>query len=287
MIIDVLNEELHISNDVNYLTSKIKSIIGNNYNKNKNFIKNYGKFLLDFDHILFHNDIDVYMDNINITLNIKYYVLENASGSVKNEYLIKFPSTSGNGEYKLTLYLTSDYDKINWQLHSKTIQHEVEHLYQLYKKQRPLLSQKQASEYNKMSKLMSSDDYTEKIIGFTYYYYTRVEKNAIINELYRKIMDLYVPGMKIDISEEIKKFIHFQNINIIKNYINDDKNVDAIERCLSKNGKQLKSYLRIANRMIDEYIKAFGRILYKINKDIDEKTKDLLINFGNRRIIDN
>ena len=113
------------------------------------------------------------------------------------------------------------------------------------------------------------------------------EKNAIINELYRKIMDLYVPGMKIDISEEIKKFIHFQNINIIKNYINDDKNVDAIERCLSKNGKQLKSYLRIANRMIDEYIKAFGRILYKINKDIDEKTKDLLINFGNRRIIDN
>lgn len=287
MIIDVLNEELHISNDVNYLTSKIKSIIGNNYNKNKNFIKNHGKFLLDFDHILFHNDIDVYMDNINITLNIKYYVLENASESVKNEYLIKFPSTSGNREYKLTLYLTSDYDKINWQRHSKTIQHEVEHLYQLYKKQRPLLSQKQASEYNKMSKLISSSNYTEKIIGYTYYYYMRVEKNAIINELYREIMDLYVPGMKIDISEEIKNFIHFQNINIIKNYINDDKNIDAIEKCLSKNGKQLKSYLRIANRMIDEYIKAFGRILYKINKDIDEKTKDLLINFGNRIIIDN
>ena len=94
MIIDVINEELHISNDVNYLTSKIKSIIGNNYNKNKNFIKNYGKVLLDFDHILFHNDIDVYIDNINITLNIKYYVLENASESIKNEYLIKFPSTS-------------------------------------------------------------------------------------------------------------------------------------------------------------------------------------------------
>lgn len=286
MIVDVLNEELHISNDVNYLTSKIKSIIGNNYNKNKNFIKNYGKVLLNFDHILFHNDIDVYMDNINITLSIKYYVLENASEHVKKEYLIKFPSTSNNGEYELTLYLTSNYDKINWHLHSKTIQHEVEHLYQLYKKQRPLLSQKQASEYNKMSKLMSSDDYTEKIIGFTYYYYTRVEKNAIINELYREIMDLYVPGMKIDISEEIKKFIHFQNINIIKNYIKDDKNIDAIEKCLSKNGKQLKSYLRIANRMIDEYIKAFGRLLYKINKDIDERTKDLLINFGNRRITD-
>lgn len=286
MIVDVLNEELHISNDVNYLTSKIKSIIGNNYNKNKNFIKNYGKVLLNFDHILFHNDIDVYMDNINITLSIKYYVLENASEHVKKEYLIKFPSTSNNGEYELTLYLTSNYDKINWQLHSKTIQHKVEHLYQLYKKQRPLLSQKQASEYNKMSKLMSSDDYTEKIIGFTYYYYTRVEKNAIINELYREIMDLYVPGMKIYISEEIKKFIHFQNINIIKNYIKDDKNIDAIEKCLSKNGKQLKSYLRIANRMIDEYIKAFGRLLYKINKDIDERTKDLLINFGNRRITD-
>ena len=45
-----------------------------------------------------------------------------------------------------------------------------------------------------------------------------------------------------------------------------------------------KQYLKIANIMIDEYSKAFGRLLYKVKKDIESVNEDLLINLSNRRI---
>lgn len=279
MIKDILNEELAISNDVNNLTSKIKSIIGNDYNRNKDYWGNYSKCLPNFPYEVFVSDC-VFKDDIFKSIDIKYYVLEDPCDRTKKEYLTNFSSTSNTKKYELIFYLIAYNGKIDWSISSSTIQHEAEHLFQLYKKNKPLLTQKQMDEYNKMGKLRKSNDSFEKIIGYTYYYYSRVEKNAIINEFYREIMDSYVPGSIIKPMEVIKDSVKYRNIQVIKNVITDKEYYPILEEKLKENNKTLKSYLRVANRMIDEYTKAFGRLLYKVNKDIAEKNKNLLINYN-------
>ena len=55
----------------------------------------------------------------------------------------------------------------------------------------------------------------------------------------------------------------------------ESKHIDLEER-LKQNNITFKSYMRIANTMISEYTKSFGRLLYKLNKDIDELNKTKL-----------
>ena len=74
----------------------------------------------------------------------------------------------------------------------------------------------------------------------------------------------------------------YQNIQVIKNAIQNPTKLSLIEKRLTKINKSLKSYLRIANRMIDEYTKAFGRLLYKSKKDIEKEKSNWLINYGER-----
>ena len=272
---NILKEELGISNDVNKIVSQLKSFIGDNYNKNKDNIKKYVK-LPNFQNSVFKNDFNIKINGINIEIHVIYYVLLNPSLNIKNEYLRKFSSTSESVKYELELYLTAYYDKIDWNKHSATIQHEVEHLYQLFKKEKPLLSDKQLKSYNKMRALRKSDDFLTKIIGFTYYFYNRFEKNAFINGIYREIIDSYTPGMNFNTIDLIKKTNLYQCIQLIKDVINDEsKHIDLEER-LKQNNISFKSYIRIANTMISEYTKSFGRLLYKLNKDISELNKTKL-----------
>lgn len=281
MLKGILNEELSISNDVNKLTLKIKSIIGDDYNKNKCYEKNYSKCLYNFPYTLFVNNCVIKDNVINKPIHIIYYVLEDPSDNIKNEYLTKFLSTSNTSTYELIFYLIAYGENIDWKESSSTIQHEVEHLFQLFKKNKPLLTQNQMDEYNKMAKLRRSNDSITKIIGYTYYYYSRVEKNAIINELYREIMDSYNYGIVINPMDIIKGSTKYRNIQVIKDVVTNEQYHPNLEEKLKANNKTLKSFLRIANRMINEYTKAFGRLLYKANKDIEEKNKDLLINYNN------
>ena len=127
-----------------------------------------------------------------------------------------------------------------------------------------------------MRALRKSDDFLTKIIGFTYYFYNRFEKNAFINGIYREIIDSYTPGMNFNTIDLIKKTNLYQYIQLIKDVINDEsKHIDLEER-LKQNNMSFKSYIRIANTMISEYTKSFGRLLYKLNKDIDELNKTKL-----------
>lgn len=282
MINDILNEELSISNDVNDLTIKIKNLISNDYARNIGYERCYTILYKGFNREVFSNEITINYANKSII--VVYYVLEDASQEITKQYNSLFNSTSNNRILRLELYLTSHNNKINWKKNSKDLQHEVEHLFQLIKKGKDLLSDKQFSEYNKLKSLTTYDDYYDQIIGYTYYYYNKAERNAIINGLYREIIDLNTDGLVTDPLEIIKKSPYYHNIQIIKNTIENHKNHEQLENKLKNINKTLKQYLRIANIVIDEYSKAFGRLLYKVKKDIESVNEDLLINLSNRRI---
>ena len=74
------------------------------------------------------------------------------------------------------------------------------------------------------------------------------------------------------------------SITFIKSIIHNDDKLPLIELSLSKINKTLKSYLRVANRMIDEYTKAFGRLLYKSKKDIEIQKQNWMINYGEQEL---
>ena len=56
---NILKEELGISNDVNKIVTQIKSVIGDNYNKNKDNINKYVS-LPNFQNSIFHNKIIIF-----------------------------------------------------------------------------------------------------------------------------------------------------------------------------------------------------------------------------------
>lgn len=282
MINKILNEELSISNDVNDLTIKIKNLISNDYTRNIGYERCYTILYKGFNREVFSNEITINYDNKSII--VVYYVLEDASQEIIKQYNSIFNSTSNNRILRLELYLTAHNNKINWKKNSRDLQHEVEHLFQLIKKGKDLLSDKQFGEYNKLKSLTAHNDYYDQVIGYTYYYYNKAERNAIINGLYREIIDLNTDGLVTDPLEIIKNSPYYHNIQIIKTTIENHKNHEQLENRLKNINKTLKQYLRIANIMIDEYSKAFGRLLYKVKKDIESVNEDLLINLSNRRI---
>ena len=97
-------------------------------------------------------------------------------------------------------------------------------------------------------------------------------------------MDANEDGVFVDPMEIIKDSLYYQNVQFIKKTIQDSTKLPLIEKSLLKINKSLKSYLRVANRMIDEYTKAFGRLLYKTKKDIEKEKSNWLINYGERLI---
>lgn len=278
---NILNEELSISNDVNNITTKIKSAVSNDYKKNKDDLTKYKPIDKKLDDV-FYNELDINYNNI--IIKVVYYVLNTSEEKTFRYYKGKYASKSRNTEFHLTLFLTGYNGVINWKLNSMSLQHEVEHLYQLYKKKKPLLSSDKMKDYNNIEFLMDSDDFYDNIVGFTYYYYFKIERNANINGLYRKIMDANEDGVFVDPMEIIKDSLYYQNVQFIKKTIQDSTKLPLIEKSLLKINKSLKSYLRVANRMIDEYTKAFGRLLYKTKKDIEKEKSNWLINYGERLI---
>lgn len=273
---NILNEELGISNAVNSLVIRLKNLISNNYSKNNDDTKKYVLLGGVNKYIVFTNTISVSFENKDIE--VEYYVLSHKSEKTKQSFIKEYHSNCSNEILKITLYLTlnNNNDKIDWLSCSLDLQHEVEHLFQLYKKEKPIFSNKKIEKYNNLKKLTSSDNFYDQVIGYTYYYYERVEKNAIMNGIYRKIIDTYIPGYKGNPMDDIENTPYYTNIQIIKNTISEEKNWDKLENRLNLVGKTLKQFLRISKQMIIEYEKAFGRLLYKLNKDIKERNNQYI-----------
>lgn len=278
----IINEELGISNDVKQLVVKIKSSIGDNFSKNyKNKSRFYG-LNSNFPYKVFHGDLNVKWKDI--VINVIYYVVNDSDENVVSYYLRRFKSTSNIEKYELTFYLVGHGDRILWEKHNSTIQHEIEHLFQLYKKGKPLLNTKQNQQYQAFVQLMHSSDFIERIIGYTYYYYARVEKNALINGIYGDVMGKNINGHVLNPLEEIKNTAVYKNINAIKQVIENRNQHERIVRALKPFNKTIDSYLKIANRVVSEYTKAFGRLLYLLKKDIAETNENLLINLSDETI---
>ena len=279
---EILKEELGISNDVKMLVSLVKNRIGDDFAKNYKNKKLYYGLNQEFPYKVFHGDVSIKWRNIDI--HIIYYVMPDNDEYVIRNYLKRFNSTSNIEKYELHLYLVGHDNKILWENFNRTIQHEVEHFFQLYKKGKELLTAKQNEEYQSLLPLTRSTDYYEKIIGFTYYYYNRVEKNALINGMYGEIMGKYLPGYNLEPLEEIKKSSVYNNIKKIKQVIKSDSDRRFLINRLNLINKDIKSYLRIANTVVNEYTKAFGKLLYKLKKDIADANKHILINLDNVEI---
>ena len=82
--------------------------------------------------------------------------------------------------------------------------------------------QEKMKEYNKLNSLTNSDDFYEQVIGYTYYYYIKAERNAIINGMYRYIIDANTNGEIVNPLQMIKDTQYYNNIQIIKKVINDN-----------------------------------------------------------------
>lgn len=279
---EILKEELGISNDVKSLVSRIKNIISDNFAKNYQDNNKYYALNKEFPYKVFHGDLTTKWKDIE--LHLIYYVMPDNDETVVRYYLKKFNSASNNEKHEITLYLVGHGNKIIWNNSNRTIQHEVEHLFQLYKKGKSLLTPKQNQRYQDLLPLTRSTDYYDKIIGFTYYYYNRVEKNALINGIYGEIMGNYLPGYNLNPLEEIKKTSVYSNIKAIKKVIETESDLLSLIDRLSLINKDIKSYLRIANTVVNEYTKSFGRLLYLLKKDIADVNKDKLINLDNVNI---
>lgn len=274
MINCILNEELGISNSVSLFTLRLKNLISNNYAKHSD------DSLLMVEYEIVKNQYITLFKNVFITnfenndVKIIYYVL-----NTDNQNLISFYNTkcvsqcSGNS---IIIFLSCNYinNKINWRYYSGILQHEVEHYFQSYKKNSILLSPKKQQEYDNYINLVKSNNYIDVIIGYTYYYYTKVEQNAIMNQLYREIMDNNKDGLRNDPKDILVNNVHYLNINQIKKFIDVlnkyDFYKDDLKNHLKNINKSYNSFIRIANTVIDEYIKKFARTLYKAKKDVDK-----------------
>ena len=279
MFKEILKEELGISNTVSLLTLKIKQEISTTYSKNKNNKENY--FTLDLTK---HDKVTVFGDILNITLqniNIEVFfvVMGNYNDYILSLYTKKYKPVYNieTNQIKLFLYTNKNNNKIKWSELSQTLQHEVEHFYQAYCKGDKIKSDETFEKYEKYQNFIKDKNQYKKLIGFVYYYFDKLEQNAIANELYRKIMDMNKISF-IETPEEIlKNFSHYKNLNNIKKLIiqiedNNNGEKDKLMNELNLINKTYSSFLTIAKRTIDEYTKKFGRTLYKAKLDLNKNT---------------
>ena len=101
-----------------------------------------------------------------------------------------------------------------------------------------------------------------------------------MNQLYREIMDNNKDGLRNNPKDILINNVHYSNINNIKKFIDslDNNNIykDNLKEHLTAISKSYNSFIKTANIVINEYIKKFGRTLYKANKDIDKLYENVL-----------
>lgn len=280
MLSEIITEELGISNKVSLLTLRIKNLISNDFAKHKNeesyyynmpvykdkYVNVYGNKLI----INFEND----------KLNIIFFILDKNNESYP-VYKKKYFSNYNGTKNQITLYLDSYNGKIIWLDSNSTIQHEVEHYFQTYMKGKPLSTKKDITKYNRFIEMFKSDDIYKQLIGGIYYFYTKVEQDAIMNGLYREIMEVnkfsYI-SKPIEILKENKHYKIISKLKFLFDEINNDNMMkEFIKDELTDINKTFDSFVKIANITFSKYIKKFSRTIFKAKKDLENKYGDILI----------
>ena len=274
MIKEILEEELGISNEVNNIVLKIKQMISENYHSNKDNISYY--FKLPFNEKIITN---VFINALifkynNYELKIFFNILDVNNENIK---LYKNKKSSFNyHEKKISLFLTSDDGKILWKKHSSTLQHEVEHFFQCYMKEGPSINNvNDRAKYKKYADLARKENEIQKSIGLIFYLAYPHEKDAYINGLYRKIMEINDDSYIQEPIEVLKNYQPYIEINNLRKFINKCmSDIDEHYKLLKELQNQYIKYdyfIQKFDSVIHEYIKGFGRVIYKANKDLIEK----------------
>ena len=279
MIQEIITEELGISNKVSLLTLRIKNTISNDFAKNKNNENFY--YNLPIPNIgyikVYGNTFDIQFENDKLIVMV---FIVDKSNEYHGIYIKKYFSEYKSSKKQINLYLTSANGKIDWNLNNNTLQHEVEHYFQSYMKGKPLATMKEIEKYNKFIDMYQNGDMYQKIIGGIYYFYTKVEQNAIMNGLYREIMEINKFSYISKPIEIVQNNNHFKMIAELKSLFteieNDEMMRDFIIEELEKINKTYKSFERIAKRTFSEYIKKFARTIRKAKKDLEKKYNDVI-----------
>ena len=145
-----------------------------------------------------------------------------------------------------------------------TLQHEVEHAYQISRSGKPLITPKSADIYVKAERLMDSYDMFEKVVGWTLYLANKFEKDGKMNGLYQTIMDNWGKA-PLDV---VKETHIYQTVSTIKTYIDYEEGKERIESICQKNfNRHYNWWNNLAKKMVSAYMNKIGKIVAKVEKD--------------------
>lgn len=259
-----LYEEMGISKEVTNISNDIlSSIIKDSKTIPYNDIKKHN-FIYEY------NGNKIYVD---YTL---YYVLDEDSINtvIKHDNINTFGESdrkSKNIYYlKTTVFYQRDINK--YVDYNGTIQHEFEHIYQMIKSGKHLLSNVITKDiYTTADYLRHKSDIISKLIGYTIYYNNRFEQDAFANGLYKKIMDNPTSN-PYDI---LQQDVTYKNVLTIKKYILENNTYQTtIDTVVQKQfNKTYKWFHKIAENMVKTYIRKMSRTLLKAQND--KKTSPL------------
>ena len=275
MINEILKEELGISNKVSLLTLRIKELINNDFGKIKtdiNFFKT--KPLLNGKNIkVIENELITPFEGLDIY--IHYYVAIPNNTMELNLFIKSYTPECDNNLEKPTIHIPlvpNNLFKIEWNNKISAIQHEVHHMFQIIKRGKPILNHDEMVEYNKFCDLAISDNNVDKYIGFVFYYAIRAEKEAFANSLYRNIMELNKESYIVNPIDVLKDYSTYKMINNIKNMLitikKDNNKLITLENRLNELSINLDYFIKIANNVVNSYIKSFGRVICKAKEDL-------------------
>lgn len=270
-IVQELNEELGISQLVSDTTNILISDISKDakkqpYSDVKNgCLKNYTLFGKKY--------------NVFYTL----YFFETMKDKEKTQNNNPGRSTKKNDIYVSVCYIKEINKYIDY---DGTTQHELEHVYQIVKSKKYLLTPQSVPIYqtavNLITNGISKQNFYETLVGFTVYYNNKFEKDAFANDIYRTIID----NPQKEPMETVKKTDTYSNIVLIEKYMESDSifTRQIIENIVFKNfNKHYKWWYNIAKKVVNNYKTKIGKILAKAHKDL--YSENSLVNI-NKKILE-
>lgn len=277
MLKEILKEEMGISNEVNGLVKNVKELIANDFNKNKNKEIHYTSLNLG-------NNIRarVFVHNIKLEFEGKlipvlYSVLINPQSDAFITYSNIYQSNFNENDEIVFLYMASRGDKIAWDLYNPIIQHELHHMYQHFKKQNNLLSKKEQINYSTYVSLIKQNDRISQIVGKLFYYTYNAEKDALMNEFYRIVMEYNEQSYNINPIDMLNEYPTYVDLKVIKYTIEKSKSDVSLKNEIESKLKTINvtydNFIKIAEKTINNYIKAFGRTISKCKHDLMDKHK--------------
>ena len=278
----ILKEELGISNKVSLLTLKIKEIINNDFGKiknNKEFFKEK-RLTNKLNIFVIENKLSIAFEGEYV--NIVYYIALPHNDFEKDLFLKKYKPECTNTLDNLTIYIPlipTKSGKIDWSGRVSSLQHEVHHVFQLIKRHKPILNPDEIVEYNKFCRLINSQNEIDKYIGFVFYYSIKAEKEAFANSIYREIMeinkDAYIET-PINILKNNSIYKIIKKIKLYNDYFKENKDVfNKLKTRLNELVIDVNYFFKVANNLVETYIKCFGSVICKINSDLERLNKKL------------